>query len=120
MGSRVNNGGGGIFFSSMNYLNENFTLKLFNAKKSLGLTSRGNFVYHIIIVSKANILNLRPLGPLLCVEKFVWMGGWWVVCKVILVFRFGPELGHKWKTWAKLNNKRYFFISKTFELEDFG
>ena len=67
-----------------------------------------NFVYHLIYVRKPYIPNLRPLGPPLHVEKFVWWW-WWVVvvvvvCKVILVFRFGPRLGLKWKTWAKLNN----------------
>ena len=52
-----------------------------------------NFVYHLIYIRKAYIPNLRPLGPPLHVEKFVrW---WWVVCKVILVFRFGPRLGLK-------------------------
>ena len=46
---------------------------------------------YLIYISKAYIPNLRPLGPPLNVEKFVW----WVVCKVILVFRFGPRLGLK-------------------------
>ena len=58
---------------------------------------------HLIYISKAYIPNLRPLEPLLHVEKFVWVGGWLVVCKVILLFRFGQRLGLKWKTWAKLN-----------------
>ena len=54
-------------------------------------------MYHLTLVSKVSIPNLRPLGPPLHVEKFVWWvggGGWWV-CKVILVFRFGPRLGLK-------------------------
>ena len=52
-------------------------------------------MYHLTLVSKVSIPNLRPLGPPLHVEKFVWwVGGWWV-CKVILVFRFGPRLGLK-------------------------
>ena len=52
-----------------------------------------NFVYHLTLVSKVSIPNLRPLGPPLHVEKFVcW---WWWVCKVILVFRFGQRLGLK-------------------------
>ena len=41
---------------------------------------------------KAYIPNLRPLGPLLHVEKFM-VGGWWVVvvvCKAILVITLGP------------------------------
>ena len=62
-------------------------------------------MYDLINLSKAYIPNLRPLGPPLHVEKFVWWWWWWwVVCKVILVFHFGPDLGLKWKTWAKLNN----------------
>ena len=51
---------------------------------------------YLIYISKAYIPNLRPLGPPHNVEKFVWVvGGGWVVCKVILVFRFGPRLGLK-------------------------
>ena len=34
-----------------------------------------NFVYHLTLVGKVSIPNLRPLGPPLHVEKFVW---WWV------------------------------------------
>ena len=34
-----------------------------------------NFVDRLIYVSKAYIPNLRPLGPLLHVEKFVVVGG---------------------------------------------
>ena len=55
-----------------------------------------NFMYHLIYVREAYIPNLRPLGPPLDVEKFVWW--WWVVvCKVILVFCFGPELSLKYR-----------------------
>ena len=59
-------------------------------------------MYHLTLVSTASIPNLRPPGPDLHVEKFVWWVGGWVVvggggwvCKVILVFRFGPRLGLK-------------------------
>ena len=34
-----------------------------------------NFVYHLTLVSKVSIPNLRPLGPPLHVEKFVWWVG---------------------------------------------
>ena len=93
---------------SKNY--ENFTLTVLIAKHSrvkfeggggeppppkiIGLKLCVSSIY----IRKAYIPNLRPLGPLLHVEKFVWVvvgGWWWVVCKVILVFRFGPNLGLK-------------------------
>ena len=64
----------------------------FSFLKNLGLSPRGgrppppghnrvkNFVYHLTLVSKVSILNLRLLGPPLHVEKFVWVGGgWWCV-----------------------------------------
>ena len=35
-----------------------------------------NFVDHLINVSKGHIPNLRPLGTLLHVKKFVVGGGW--------------------------------------------
>ena len=44
------------------------------------LTSRViNFVDRLIYVSKGHIPTLGPLAPLLHVEKFVVVGGWWVV-----------------------------------------
>ena len=30
-----------------------------------------------------------------------------MVCKVILVFRFGPRLGLKWKTWGQAEQLIY-------------
>ena len=63
-------------------------------------------MYHLTLVGKVSIPNLRPLGPPLHVEKFVWWvgGWWWWVCKVILVFALAQDLGLRLKTWAKLNN----------------
>ena len=120
-GSRVITGGrGGVSrvnkFFSFQFSKKKILCLEFSLKKNLGLISRGgvggrppphehnrvkNFVYHLTLVGKVSIPNLRPLGPPLHVEKFVW---WVVVCKVILVFRFGPRLGLKWKTWTQLNN----------------
>ena len=66
-------------------------------------------MYHLTLVSKVSIPNLRPLGPPLHVEKFVWWvgggGGW--VCKVILVFRFGPRLGLKTEDLGQAEQKDY-------------
>ena len=42
-------------------------------------------------------------------------GGGWVVLKAKLVFCFGPDLGLKWKTWAKLNKNK--ICSKTLKRE---
>ena len=43
-----------------------------------------------IYVNKGNIPTLGTLGPLLHVEKFVVVGGGWVVCKAILVISLDP------------------------------
>ena len=40
----------------------------------------------LINVRKGYILNLEPLGPLLQVEKFVVVGGWWVVGGCVNLF----------------------------------
>ena len=70
----------------------NFSIKIFIAKNSRvnpgGGIRKGspppprpeynrakNFLYHLIYVSKVYISNLRPLGLLLHVEKFVWVSG---------------------------------------------
>ena len=61
-----------------------FLVLQFSLQKTLGLNLGGgvpppqehnrvkNFVYHLIYVRKPYIPKLRPLGPPLHVEKFVW------------------------------------------------
>ena len=65
-------------------------------------------MYHLIYVSKACILNSGTLEPPLHVEKFGWVGRWVVVCKVILVFRFGPRLGLKTEDLGQAEQYAFF------------
>ena len=66
-----------IFPSNYFFIMKSLPLE-FSLEKTPWLTSGGGgvtFVYVLIYISKAYIPNLRPLGPPLHVEKFVWWVG---------------------------------------------